>query len=128
MGLKGNLSSLKGLKQTIRALPVTIAADVAKRAAPALTSEARDAFVSNTTVYGESRPAGVHGQPLSLVQSGATRDALRFVSIGTIVRCVLPTRWARFLIGKYAILPNGALPVGWSKSLAQEFAETKVKP
>lgn len=128
MGLKGNLSSLKGLKQTIRALPVTIAADVAKRGAPALSGEARGAFDSGQTVYGEARPAGVDGGQLTLVKSGATRDALRFVSIGTIVRCVLPTRWARFLIGKYGILPNGALPVDWSKRLAAVVADTKVKP
>ncbi len=128
MGLKGNLSSLKGLKQTIRALPVTVAADVAKRAAPALSSEARGAFDSGQTVYGEARPAGVDGRQLTLVKSGATRDALRFVSIGTIVRCVLPTRWAPYLIGKYSILPNGALPVGWSKRLSAVVADTKVKP
>ena len=68
------------------------------------------------------------GARLLLVKSGATREALRFVSIGTIVRCVLPTRWAKYLIGKYGILPNGSLPVRWAKSLKQVAAETKVTP
>lgn len=123
--LKGNLASLKALKQTIRTRPVTIAADVARRAAPAMTGLATDAFASDRTVYGEARPESTHGGSLSLVKSGATRDALRFVSIGTIVRCVLPTKWARYLIGKYGILPNGALPVAWSRKLDQVLSETK---
>lgn len=126
--LKGNLSSIKGMQQTIRALPVTVAADVSRRAAPALTTLTGNAFSSNQTVYGDSRPAGVDGEALSLVKSGATRDALRFVAVGTIVRCVLPTKWARYLIGKYGILPNGALPVTWSQRLKQVVAETKVTP
>jgi hypothetical protein len=126
--LKGNLASIKGMKQAIRALPVTVAADISKRAAPALTDLTQTAFNSNATVYNESRPAGVNGNSLSLVKSGATRDALRFVSVGTIVRCVLPTKWAKYLIGRYGILPNGALPVKWSARLKEIVAETKVTP
>jgi hypothetical protein len=127
MGLKGDLSSIKGLKQRMRAMPVTIAADVATRSAPALTTFTTSDFSSGRTVYGETRPAGVNGNALSLVKSGATRDSLRFVAIGTIIRCVLPTRWARYLVGRYQILPNGPLPVGWSRKLAQIVSETEPK-
>jgi hypothetical protein len=126
MALKGNLSPLRGLKQTIRALPLTVAADVSKRAAPALTGLTQQAFGSNQTVYGDARPAGVDGQALSLVKSGATRDALRFISIGTVVRCVLPTRYAKYLIGRYGVMPSGALPAKWSAKLAQLVKDTKV--
>jgi len=125
MGLKGNLSSIKGLKQEIRSLPVTVAAAVARQAAPALTSLTGDAFASKQTVYGEARPAGVNGNELSLVKSGATSDALRFIAVGTIVRCVLPTKWARYLIGKYGVLPNGALPAGWSRRMSAIVHEVK---
>jgi len=127
MGLKGSLSSINGLKQKIRALPVTVAADVSRRAAPALTDLTRGAFSSGQSVYGEARPLGVNGNTLTLEKSGATRDALRFVAIGTIVRCVLPTKWARYLIGKYGVLPNGALPVGWTRRLGEIVKNTEIK-
>src|SRR6187431_1600736 len=110
MALKGNLSTIKGLKTRLQTLPVTIAADVAKRAAPALTAATSADFSSGRTVYGEARPASVNGGSLSLVKSGATRDALKFVAVGTIVRCVLGPKYSRYLIGKYNVLPMGALP------------------
>jgi hypothetical protein len=126
MALKGDLRSIKGIKQSLRALPVTVAADISKRAAPAFTSLTRSAFDGRTTVYGDARPTGVDGNELSLVKSGATQDALRFISVGTIVRCVLPTKWARYLIGKYGVLPNGALPVGWSRRLSEIAQATEL--
>lgn len=125
MALKGNLSSIKALKSTMRALPKTIAADVARRAAPAMTTLTANAFDSSRTVYGDPRPIGVSGQPLELVKSGRTRDALRFISVGTIVRCVLPTKYAKYLIGRYGVLPNGALPAAWSRRLADVVKEVK---
>lgn len=125
MALKGNLNSVKAFKSTLRALPKTIVADVARRAAPAMTTLTTSAFNANRTVYNDPRPPGVAGQALTLVKSGRTRDALRFVSVGTIVRCVLPTKWARYLIGKYGVLPNGALPAQWSRRLAEVVKETK---
>lgn len=127
MALKGNLNSIKALKSKMRELPKSIAIDVSRRAAPAMTGLTVQAFNSARTVYNDARPAGVNGQPLDLVQSGRTRDALRFVSIGTIVRCVLPTRWAKYLIGKYGILPNGALPAQWSRSLTEIVKSTVPK-
>ncbi len=59
------------------------------------------------------------GGALSLVQTGATRARVVFVANGTIVRCVLGTKYARYLIGKYGILPNGnaAIPVEWQDTL-----------
>jgi hypothetical protein len=117
--------SIKDLKATMRALPKTLAIDVARRAAPAMTGLTVQAFNSARTVYNEARPSGVDGGQLTLVKSGRTRDALRFISVGTIVRCVLPTKWARFLIGKYGVLPNGALPVAWSRRLTEVVKEAK---
>lgn len=125
MALKGDLNSIKALKSTLRALPKTVAVDVARRAAPAMTTLTTSAFNSNRSVYNDPRPTGANGQALTLVKSGRTRDALRFVSVGTIVRCALPTKWAKYLIGKYGILPNGALPAQWSRRLAEVVKETK---
>lgn len=121
MALRGDLSSLRRLKSTLRALPRSVAHQVANRGAPALTDLARGAFNSNRNVYGDARPAGVDGQPLALVKSGATLATLKFDANGTIIRAVLGTPYARYLIGRYGILPNGsaAIPVQWSRALGE---------
>lgn len=124
-GLKGDLSSLRALKSRIRNLPLSVAHDVAQRAAPVLTSATHEAFDSGRSVYGEPRPLGVDGRPLDLRHTGATAAQLRFVSNGTIVRCVLGPKYARYLIGKYSVLPNGALPAEWSRKLAALVHEVK---
>lgn len=128
MGLRGDISHIAKLKGAIRDLPKTVAHDVAQRAAPAMTSLTRNAFTSAETVYGEPRPAGKGGALLTLHKTGATEAQLRFVSVGTIVRCVLGPKWARYLIGKYGILPNGALPAKWSKRLGEIVGEFRAPP
>jgi hypothetical protein len=121
--LKGNLASINGFKGRLRSLPVKLAQSVATRAAPAMTGLTRGAFDGGRTVYGGTRPGGVRG-PLTLEQTGATKRNLRFHSVGTVVRCVLGTRWAKFLIGKYEILPNGRLPAEWSDRLRALVSST----
>jgi len=117
VALRGNLRTLKDLKSTLRRLPVTVAHDIAQRAAPDLTTRSQEAFDSGQTVYGAPRPRGVDGGALTLSKSGQTRREIHFRVTGTIIRCVLGTRWAKYLIGKYEILPNGRIPEGWSTSL-----------
>lgn len=123
MPVRGDISSIARLKSTINALPKSVAHDVAQRAAPAMTELARGAYDSGQTVYGESRPAGAGGQALTLKRTGAVERALRFVANGTVVRCVLGpvnrkgVEYAKYLIGKYSILPNGGLPAAWSARL-----------
>jgi hypothetical protein len=125
MGLRGDLSSLKRMKQSLRDFPRTLAVDVAKKAAPAMTELTQSAFSSGQTVYGDSRPLGVDGRALDLEVTGATKQQLRFVQIGTVVRCVLGPKYTRYLIGKYGILPNGALPARWSQRIGQIVKEAK---
>lgn len=112
--------SLADVKGSLRALPLTLAARVASKSAPALTASAGAAYDAGRTVYGASRPLSVDGAPLSLKRTGAVRGTVRFVAVGTILRCVLSTRYAKYLIGKYGILPCGArarLPGEWRKLL-----------
>jgi hypothetical protein len=118
MGLKGDPKRLTTFAKQLRALPITLAAAVATEAAPALTGLTHGAFTGGQTVYGDARPRGVDGQPLKLYKSGATESGLRFVSVGTIVRCVLPNKYQRYLI-RYGILPNGGMPVAWRAKLAE---------
>lgn len=117
-GLRGNLEKLHEFKRKLREFPTTLAITVASKAAPELTGLARGAYVGGRSVYGEARPTGVDGGALTLQATGATLAKMQFESIGTVVRVKLGTPWARFLVGKYSILPMGVIPVEWSRALA----------
>lgn len=127
MGLRGSIEKIQDFKRSLREMPRTIAADVASRAAPALTDRTRQSFDAGQTVYGDARPAGVNGQALTLRKTGAASRELKFVAVGTIVRCVLGPDYAKYLIGKYSVLPNGAMPAAWSKALRELTASFKPK-
>lgn len=114
------------LKSKLRKLPTSVAHSVAQQAAPAVTDLTVASFLTGKSVYGEPRPDGVDGRELTLRKSGRTRETLKFVANGTIVRCVLGTKYARYLIGKYGILPNGAMPAEWTRRL-REITATEVK-
>jgi hypothetical protein len=126
MGLKGDVGKLRTFKQQLRDFPVTLAAAVASEAAPAMTGLAQGAYSGGQTVYGDARPQGVDGQRLTLHKTGATEAGLRFVSVGTIVRCVMPNKYQRYLI-RYGILPNGnaAVPSAWRAKLDALVAAQK---
>lgn len=124
MSLKGDVNDLRKLRDRVKSFPARVAEDVAQRTAPRLTAEVQRAFDSGQTVYGQARPDGKSG-PLSLVESGETRRALRFFQEGSRVRAALPTRWAKYLIGKYRILPMGRMPRPWSELISRLVRETK---
>jgi hypothetical protein len=123
--LKGNISTLNDLRAKLRSLPRTVAQVVAPRAAVAMTELAREAFANGNTVYGEDRKRGVGGDELTLKLTHLTESTLRFESAGSTVRCVLDSRYAKYLIGKYRILPMGGLPVPWSQRLSTIVHEVK---
>lgn len=125
MGARGDFSNFRKLKASLRAMPVTIAHDVARRAAPDMTTLTQQAFNSSTTVYDRPRPLGVDGQPLKLRRTGTVEGQLRFVALGTQTRAVLGPRYARYLIGKYDILPNGPIPAKWRERLAELVSDTR---
>lgn len=122
---RGN-AALLGLKGTLKKLPLTMAVDVASRAGPALTDLAQDANAGKRGVYGDPYPTGVDGQQLTLRRTGAVAGSLEFLASGTQVRARLPEKYARYLVGKYNILPNGALPDGWRVRLNGIVRATKV--
>lgn len=127
MTTRGDLSTFNRLKKNLRALPISLAHDVAKRAAPNMTDFATGAYNSGRTVYDAARPLGVNGNRLSLHRTGDTEKTLRFKADGRIVRCVLGTRYAKYLIGKYGVLPSGRIPARWQARLAELVANAKVK-
>jgi hypothetical protein len=124
--MSAGISSLARLRSAIKDLPLRIRADVARDAQAILSRKLDEAFDAGQTVYGTSRPVGVQGNPLSLVASGKTRSALAFVAIGTIVRAQLNTRYAKYLVGKYQILPQ-RLPSDWSAALSALVAKHRAR-
>lgn len=124
--IRGDLRRINDLKARLRAMPITLAEKVAGRAAPAMTAKTQGAYNSGRTVYGTPRPAGVDGKPLTLRRTGAVADDLAFVVHGTIIRARLGPDYARYLIGRYDILPNGAMPVEWAVELRRLVADTRV--
>jgi len=120
---KGN-QTLASLKSKLAEMPRTVAVDVAKRASPQLTTLTQEAFTGGQTIYGEARPLGVDGQPLDLYRTGSVAAQLKFTTNGTIVRAVLGPKHAKYLIGKYGILPNGSMPVRWRAALDTLVKET----
>lgn len=119
--------TFKEYRRALAAFPLTLAHDVAQRSAPVVTKLAQSAYDGGQNVYGDPRPEGVNG-PLTLKRTGTTRKLVQFVSNGRIVRCVLGTKYARFLIGKYGILPNGnaAIPRAWGEEIARITRESSV--
>lgn len=116
-GLRGNPATLKDFGSKLTKISAVLAQATARDAAPALTKESTQAYDVGRTAYGELRPLGENGDALDLVKTGAVRGGMRFAVVGTVVRCVLPENYARYLIGKYSILPNGALPTAWAAKL-----------
>ena len=117
MALVGNIGKLRDLAKRLQSIPTTVAQNVARAVAPELTSVARADFDAGRTAYGAARPLGKGGQALSLVKSGITQGSIRFVDIGTRVRAVLGARYAKYLVGKYGILPKGPLPRAWATTI-----------
>lgn len=110
------ISSIARLKTAIKELPLKIRAAVARDAKDILNARMRENFAAGQTVYDVARPLSVSGKALSIVKSGKTLSQLYFVAIGTILRVQLPTKYAKYLVGKYQIMPM-SLPVAWRGEL-----------
>jgi hypothetical protein len=108
--------SMAGLAGSLRGMAAAIAVGSAVRATPALTALLRKNHGVSRNVYGDLYPASkLDGHQLDLKASGATEAGLNFQRIGSIVRCALPTPYAKYLVGKYKILPNGGIPVEFKR-------------
>jgi hypothetical protein len=113
------LRSINALKKALRNAPITATARIAARAAPAMSALAQGAHASGKTVYDRPRARGVDGDELSLDRTGATKRALNFTATGRDIRTSVLPRYAKYLIGKYDLLPNGPLPQAWREGLRE---------
>lgn len=112
--VKVHTKNLRLLNKRLQDMSKQAAERIAAKVASALTTRTQAAYDSGVSVYGDARSKG-----LSLYKTGAVRSAIGFTSVGTIVRAVLNQPYAKYLIGKYGILPNGnaALPVEWTSAI-----------
>jgi len=117
--LIGNPRTIQALKRALARMPYTATARIAARSAPAMSDLADDAFASGVSVYGPARPRSVDGGALTLDRTGATREALRFIATGRDIRLTRLPRYAKYLISKYGLLPNGPLPILWRERLTE---------
>lgn len=129
------LRHIKGLtlgviRRELQALPIKVAERVAARGALDLSVKARSQYDSGQTVWDTPRPLGVDGRQLSLHGTGDTRDSLIFGYFGTVIRAVLGTKYARYLVGKYGVLPPGnvAMPLAWRLKLDAIVGEESARP
>lgn len=116
--------SLRDLKARLRTLPQSTAYDVAQQVAPRLTSMAQDAYRAGRTVYGEPRPQSPTGRDVDLVRTGATLRMTRFRASGSVMVCSLGTPYAKYLVGRYRILPVGdrtGVPIAWQRVIEDAF-------
>lgn len=122
---RASFKSQADYNRILRVQPRTLAFAAAKRIAPQITGMAQESYDNGQTVYGDARLEGVKG-PLSLYDTGDTRSKMRFVATGSIVSCFLGTTYAKYLIGKYRILPIGdrtKIPVAWDRAVRRIIDE-----
>lgn len=107
-------------------LRASVAVDVAQKISPKLTVDSRQAYDAGKTVYGTARPLGENGSDLDLVQTGAARDHVRFLTVGTRAEVPRGPRYFKYLIAKYWILPPGNkfLPENWRTLLSRQVEES----
>ena len=118
-------ATIRGLRKKLNEVPLSVAHDVASRSGPGLTSRTKEANAAMRSTYGTAYPIGVDGKQLTLQDTKATIKSIGFEAEGTVVSCRLGTRYAKYLIGKYGILPNGYIPAEWSRYLRQLVRDTK---
>lgn len=120
-----DLSSLSKLASTIRALPVALGQEIAKRAAPVISQFAKESFDSNQDPYGAPWAPSVTGEVVTLRATGALEKFVHYVAIGTKLRVALGVKYAKFQIGKRPIYPRaGVLPAKYAEALRQITQET----
>ena len=124
-GISTYITSIGKLRKAIQEFGPSAREAIARDAHGWLTNETRDAFFSGRTVYETPRPTSMDsrhpGEMLSLI--GPARNGrhvlqdIGWTNTGTIIRALLNQRYAKYLVGKYKILPNNKLPANWQEHL-----------
>jgi hypothetical protein len=105
------MTSLKDLAAKLRTLPKTVAIKVPEKVAPSITGLGQSTFAQSEDAYGVPWAPAVDGSEVTLVDTGALRRTLRYVPIGTRLRCALGVPYAKYQIGKRPVFPRQGAPL-----------------
>jgi hypothetical protein len=119
MAFRGSTRNLREYEKRLRKVAsVATGERIAELGAQALTAELQRDFAAGNDAYGGARPDGFHG-PVTLVRKGTLRSFLKFAATGRRIRVVLSVPYAKFMIGRFNVLPRGgsAIPFRWAEKL-----------
>lgn len=123
-GRRLDLSSMSKLAANLRALPVSLANEIAKRAAPVISEFSKETFDTSRDPYGAPWAPGVDGQRVTLRDTGKLETFVRYVAIGKRIRVALGVPYAKYQIGKRPVYPRaGLLPKKYAEAL-ERLAQT----
>lgn len=114
-GVSGDYAELRALRQRLASLP-EVNAQIAQRAAPAVTAAFQGDFSARRSPYGA--PWRTKGGAVSLDRTGRLRAGLRFVPLGTRLRFSLSVPYARFHLWR-GFGPGKTLPAEWEAVISK---------
>lgn len=117
--VKGSPNHLNRFRASLRDMSEKAAMHAAKRARAFLTYQAKQSYAAGVNVFDQSRPEGVNGNHLTLIKTTDTIQSFEFGGEGTVVKVKLGTPYAKYLVGKYVILPIFTIPSKWMAALRQ---------
>lgn len=121
-GLRGDISKLRRLEQSLRELPRVVAQRAATASASMITALARGTFAAGESAFGDTWAPGADGRKVTLRKSGRL-GRFAYVATGTRLRAALGPKYARYQVGRRPILPRGSLPVRYVAALRATVAE-----
>jgi len=116
-------TSLRDIKDRLHRHGVLTAQEVAARVAPMIESMAHADFDAGRNCYGDVRALGKYG-PVTLRRTGRMRASFGFDAVGSTIRSRLLANYAKYMIGRFKILPIGdrtAIPVKWRRAIDDVF-------
>jgi hypothetical protein len=111
MSNAGAIARLRDFGAALRELPKVLGARVAARAAGGISALAKASAAAGRDPDGKAWAPGVDGKPVTLRRTGIMLDLLRYVAIGTRLRCTLGTPYAKYQIGKRHVFPRTGAPL-----------------
>lgn len=119
-GLTGDLSRLRSLERSIRALPLVVAQKVAAASAGTITTMARATFDAGENAYGDTWLESAEGKRVTLHRTGGLESGVGYVATGTRLWARLGPKYSRYQVGPRPVFPRAGarLPVRYVEALA----------